>query len=398
MNLRTSLTAPALRFTALYAAQFLFFGVQLPFFSGWLAARGFEPQAIGLITGASLMLRLVLAPVIAVWADHETDQRRPVRVLTLVMFAGALALLLAEAKSAIAVAGVVMMWAFGALIPVTDVAALRADRAGHLQYGRARAAGSTAFILANLAGGAVIAMTSIEAAVIWLAAAALAAAIVARGLPDLPELHGGRPSSWAEAPRLLSRPVFLVLLAATGLTQGAHAAYYGFSILHWTALGYSAGLIGVLWATGVAAEIGLLYFARSVARRFGPVRLISIGAVGAAVRWALTATDPTLPWLFAVQMLHALTFAATYLGTIEFIDAAVPKRLHNTAMTVSSTTGVGAATGLATIAAGWLYAQGGAAAAYGLMSAMAVAGLGFSLLLARVWRGGPIETGAPPRV
>ena len=187
---------------------------------------------------------------------------------------------------------------------------------------------------------------------------------------------------------MIASPVFLAVLFCAGLTQGAHAVYYAFSYLRWEALGYSALTIGFLWATGVIAEIFLLTRARGLARRFGPAALLAIGAAGAAVRWTVTALEPPLWLLFFTQTLHAFTFAATYLGTIEFIDRAAPARLVNTAMTLMSTTGVGAVTGLATVAAGLVWQAHGPAEAYLMMAAMSAVAFLIAVIVARIWSGG----------
>jgi len=265
-----------------------------------------------------------------------------------------------------------------------------ADGAGRIDYGRARSAGSAAFVVANLLGGAAIARYGDAATAAWIVGASSLIFLAALALPDLKALHGGKPSSWREAPRLLSRPLFLLLLLSAGLTQGAHAAYYGFSILHWTSLGLSPGLVGVLWATGVVAEVGLIYKGGVLMRRIGPTLLIAVGAGAAVGRWLLTASEPALPILFFAQTLHALTFGATFLGALAFVRRTTPTRLQNTAMTLLSTTGVGAATGLATVAAGMLYDRAGAPAAYLLMAGMAAVSLAGALLLRRLWSGGMI--------
>ena len=82
------------------------------------------------------------------------------------------------------------------------------------------------------------------------------------------------------------------------------------------------------------------------------------------------------------------TFAAAYLGSIEFIDRATPVRLVNTAMTLMSTTGVGAVTGIATVVAGFIWTDIGPAAAYLLMAGMGGAAVILSFTAGRLWRGG----------
>src|SRR4051812_19356680 len=59
---------------------------------------------------------------------------------------------------------------------------------------------------------------------------------------------------------LVRDPVFMTAVVAAGLIQSAHAFYYGFSTLAWKRQGIAEDMTGVLWATGVAAEIGFLWF------------------------------------------------------------------------------------------------------------------------------------------
>ena len=375
-------------YSAFYAAQFVLLGVQLPFLSGWLAREGCSAPEIGWLSGLSLGARLLFGPAVAFWADRDGNHPRALRLVSLLFGAGALGLALFGGKPLIALSAVAVLWSFGLLVPLSDTAILRADRRGDLHYGEVRAAGSAAFLLTNIAAGFVIARTSIDIAVVIMAFAGMATFLVSAtlplGAPSPTSTHSPDPLAqtgerrgderWREAATLMTTPKFLLFLATVGLIQGSHAAYYSFSILHWTGLGYAATTIGFLWATGVIAEIFVLTQVRGLVRRIGPEVLIIIGGAGAAARWLLTGSEPPLPILFIVQTLHALSFAAAYLGAVEYVDRSLPKRLTNTAMTLMSTTGVGAVTGLATIACGYLYEANGAKAIYALTAAMAFVG------------------------
>ncbi len=376
-------------YAAFYAAQFVLLGVQLPFLSGWLDAKGFTAPAIGLITGAALGARLAFGPAVAFWADRLANPATALRAVSLLFAVGAMGLALSPGQALIAVSAVTVLWSFGLLVPLSDTAVLRADRAGDLHYGHTRALGSFAFVLTNIFGGMVIASAGLSASVTIMAAAGLATFVIAMTLPvrRAPPGEVSAPLNWRDGVRLISNPVFALFLFAAAMIQGAHAAYYSFSILHWSALDYSPRTIGFLWATGVLAEIILLMRMRALLRRIPPVWLIVLGGVGALVRWGITASSPPLVILFLTQTMHALTFAATYTGSIEFIDRAVPRTLTNTAMTLMSTTGVGAMTGLATVAAGFLFDAGGAPAMYALMAAMGALGAVGGVLLSRIWRG-----------
>ncbi|MEO1136469.1 MAG: MFS transporter [Pseudomonadota bacterium] len=363
-------------YAGFYSGQFVLLGIQLPFFGGWLALKGFDAAEIGLITGAALIARLLFGPVVAFWADHQTDERRALRLVSFMFAIGGAGLVLASGKLLIGVSAALVIWTFGLLVPLTDTAVLRADRNGWLHYGQTRAAGSFSFLATNLLGGLLLAGIGIAATAPAMAAAAVFAFAMSFLLPHGAGTRGGvKPVSWREAPTLLRRPAFLIVLVSAGLTQGAHAVYYAFSFLRWEALGYSTFIIGALWATGVVAEIFVLTRARGLARRFGPAFLLGLGAGAAAFRWTITAFEPPLAVLFPIQLLHALTFAAAYLGTIEFLDRAAPLRLVNTGMTLMSTTGVGAITGLATVIAGFVWNAQGAAPAYLMMAAMGAGAL-----------------------
>lgn len=376
-------------YSLFYSGQFILLGVQLPFFAGWLDIRGFSASEIGLITGVALIARLALAPFIAFWADHQHDERLGLRLMSFVFAVGAVSLLIAPNKLLIGAAAALIIWTFGVLTPLTDTAVLRADRNGKLHYGQTRAAGSFFFLATNIIGGAFLLRFGIETAAWVMACAASFAFAMSLALPKGAGSRGGeRPVSWREAPKLIANPVFLCMLLAAGLTQGAHAVYYAFSYLRWSEIGYSELTIGMLWAVAVAAEIILLTSARGFIRRFGASALLALGAAGAAVRWTITAMEPPLAVLFFVQIMHALTFAAAYLGAIEFLDRAAPLRLINTGMTLMSTTGVGAITGIATVAAGYVWGAYGAAAAYGMMALMGGIALIAAFVMSRLWDGG----------
>lgn len=378
-----------LLYALFYAGQFVLLGVQLPFFAGWLTLKGFTAPEIGLITGVALLARLAFGPMLAYWADHQSDERRALTLVSGLFALGAAGLVLAPGKIAIAASALLVLWTFGLLVPLTDAAVLRADRNGWLHYGRTRAWGSASFLLTNLAGGAFFAAAGVEKAAPVMALAAAFAFAASFFLPHRAGDRGGvRPISWREAPRLIRHRVFLLVLISAGLTQGAHAVYYAFSYLRWSEIGYSDFTIGALWAIGVTAEIGMLISARSIALRRSPTFLLALAGAAASARWLLTAAEPPLAVLFLAQMMHALTFAAAYLGAIEFIDRAAPARLANTAMTLMSTTGVGALTGAATVAAGYIWQGAGPASAYAAMAAMGACAFALALIARTQWDGG----------
>ncbi|MEM9421862.1 MAG: MFS transporter [Pseudomonadota bacterium] len=391
--MRLPTLTPKTAFMALYTAQFLFLGVQLPFFAGWLDARGFSAPAIGGLMGGALVLRLLFAPFIAYRAESLGDPRLAIRAASGLLFVSSVVMLLPVPNAVVSGGAIIILFCFGLLVPLTDTAVLRADRRGQLVYGPVRGIGSASFIVASLGGGALISSYSDDMAVLAMAGAAAltlcAALLLPFETPDV-ETDGGVPAkpNLEKALLLFRSKSFLLMLFASGLVQGGHATYYTFSELHWSTLGYSSLLIGLLWTTGVVCEIGFLMAAKGALRRVGPARLILLGALGTAIRWPLVGLSPPLLILFFLQTLHALTFAATYIGTVEFVGRAVPEAYRTTAMTLVSTLGVGAMTGLASIVAGTLFVREAPIGAYSLMGGMGVLAILLSVALGRRWDGG----------
>jgi MFS transporter, PPP family, 3-phenylpropionic acid transporter len=123
-------------------------------------------------------------------------------------------------------------------------------------------------------------------------------------------------------------------------------------------------------ATGVVAEIVL--FAASGRLAFSPSALLLIGAAGAVVRWGAMAFDPRLLLLVPLQCLHALSFGATFLGTLGLMTRTVPPELGATAqgyLAVALGLVMAAVMGLS----GLLYARWGGLA-YGAMALVALVG------------------------
>ena len=382
---------PATAYGVLYACQFAFLGVQLPYFARWLEGEGLSAGVIGLLGGGALLLRLLLAPPLAFRAEGMADARTPTRMVSAALAAAALLLLAPLPTAGVIACTVGLLFLFGLAVPLADAAVLRVDRAGQAQFGRVRGVGSFAFIVGNVGGGLLIDATSYEASVWWMAASGVALAFSTLLLPKPPPPDTDDRPTLTEALALFRSRSFVLMLFATGLIQGSHATLYTFSALHWPALGYSGSTIAWLWTVGVLIEIAVLYYGRAVLARIDPALLILIGGLTAMVRWPLTGLSPPLWCVFLLQLGHAGSFTATYLGSVEFIGRAVPQRYQATAMTLVSTLGVGAMTGVATAIAGQVFVPTRPVAAYALMAAMGGVGAALALMLRRRWDGGPVR-------
>jgi PPP family 3-phenylpropionic acid transporter len=376
----------AWRLALLYAAFFLTAGWHMPLFPLWLSARGLDPAAIGIVLAALQLARIVATPAGVRLAERYGSLQGAI-ALAAVAAGAAMALAAAASGFAAILAAVVLLSLVSApILPLTDAYALKGLGQRGRSYGPVRVWGSVAFIAANLAGGVLLGLLA-PANLIWLIFAGnCAVAAAALALVPLPRDAPAAPRGAARARSHLRQPAFLAITAAGSLIQASHAVYYGFSTLEWSQKGFGGTTIGVLWALGVVAEIVLFAYAGRLPPALGPVALILIGAAGAIVRWAAMAFDPPAALLFPLQLLHALSFGATHLGTMMFLSQNAPEGSRAAAQgdvaTANSLT-----MAAASAVSGALYAASGSLA-YAAMAAAAGIGAAFALLAAQFRRAG----------
>jgi PPP family 3-phenylpropionic acid transporter len=367
------------RLALLYGVLFFGPGAAMPFLPVFLAARGLDVPQVALALGCAQVVRLVAGPVGGRLADRAGDRRAVIFGAALVSAAGALLLL--PAPGFLALVGALALHGIGAapLVPLVDTVVLAAQATHRIDFGRVRALGSVTFILGTFAGAWAQDALGPQAVPWIIAVSMLATAAVAT---TLPAARAPGLSTPGLALSLLRRPGVALLILASGLVQGSHAAFYALSTLHWQAAGISATMVGALWSAGVAAEILLLFFAGRLLRRLPPLPLAATAALAASLRWLGTAatTDPVL--LLALQTLHALSFAATLLAVVSLVQRLVPAEAAATAQALQAALGPGLFLLLLTLASGPLYAATGGFV-FLAMAAAAACGAGVVALLAR---------------
>ncbi|MCB1511490.1 MAG: MFS transporter [Hyphomicrobiaceae bacterium] len=349
----------AVRLAMFYGAIFAVLGVYLPYLPVWLDWRGLSASEIGLITAAPLFARVIATPLITLHADRRGDHRETIRIGAAAGFIAALALSFCGTFWSILLLVVVFQIAQQSILPLTEAIAMAGVKSRGLDYGRVRLWGSLSFIAANLLGGAVLARyggVSVMVLIVMAAAATAGAALILTGPSQAEPVAMRAPPTLSDMLRLARQPWFLALMAASGLIQGSHAVYYAFSALHWRELGIADAWLGGLWAIGVLAEVALFAWSSAVLARTGAVAMIVLGGAAAVLRWVLMAFDPSFALLLGLQLLHALTFGATFLGTLHLLHRTVPVGQAGSAQGLHAALAPGIIMGAITVLAGQLYA------------------------------------------
>lgn len=377
----TSAPRTALQYILLFGAS----GVTLPFAGLWFRSQGLSGAEIGALLAFPMLGRVVSGPLLAVWADGFRLRRTAIALLGIVMAMGYGAAGLVDGFYLRAIFWFVGATAAAALIPLGDVLTLRLSRREGYPFSLPRGCGSLAFVIANVAMGAMLTRLPADIIIIWIVTASTLIALSAWLLLPAEPVHvdGTQVSGLARFQglgRLVKNRTFMFAILALGSVQAAHGFYYGFSAISWKAQGISESMTGLLWAFSVAVEIAFMWIAEPWRKRrgIGALAMLMVGVGAAVLRWTLMALEPSFVWLWPLQALHALTFAATYLAGVEIVEALSPPKDHTSAQTLSSVLSAGILIGLATAMSGQLYDAFGAKG-YLAMAVMAAIGGLFAL-------------------
>ena len=342
---------------ALFLASIFASGAVSSYMPLWFADRGLTPAAIGQVLGFASIFRVLAGPGWGTLADWM-GRRRPVMIGAAAVATGmSLAYIPMHGFWPILFIAAIQGVAASALGPLSDSLALALAAEGRMEYGPVRSVGSISYMLATAAAGQGLAFLGATIAPGMQALGYGLAAVFARLLPEAQTPPAARHifGGWA----LFRLKPFRRAVACTALIQGSHAAYYGFAALFWRSQGIGDGTIGLLFAEAIVAEIALFLRGRRLIAWLGPSGLTACAASAAIVRWTATAFAPPLPVLFAVQLLHAATFAMQHLSAMLILTRSIPPERAATAQALHAALGYGAPAGLMMLLSGFLYARVG---------------------------------------
>lgn len=366
-----------MRISLFYASTFGIIGVHLPFFPVWLKAVGVDVSWIGFITAAPALSRFTVLPFVTATAEHRQILRGTMIALAFVTAVGFAVLGLLRDPLTILVVYAVIACLWTPLSPLTDGYALKGVTRHALDYAQMRLWGSASFVVFAMIAGLVFKVIDPQNLIWIIVAVAFLSAFVGLGIVPLDAPSAGSAPQ-GRAIGLLRKPLFLAIIGASALIQGSHAAYYAFSSITWQNAGFGGFTIAALWSLGVVAEI--VVFAISPRFTLTPTVMVMIGAISAVLRWAITAQEPRIEVLTAVQLMHGLTFGITQVGTVALMVRNVPHHMLASAqgyMVASQ----GAVTSVTMMLSGLIYARVGEGVYYA-MAVMALAG-GIVMAIAR---------------
>ncbi len=349
---------------------FFAYGVYLPFWSLWFKEQGVSPTDIGLLVGLGLATRCVANMVLSSRL-HKVEHLMP--ALRWLSFAALIFVgfhfFTGGSFWLMALATVLFNLCCGPVVPLSDAMANYYARLKMLDYGRTRLWGSVAFIAGSTVVGYLVAEFGSDMILYTAMVGVFISLLFAmRNTNPMPVTREGQHSERPKLSALLTdKPVvkFLVLMA---LIQGSHAAYYGFSAIHWKAAGHSEDVIGYLWSLGVAAEVAVFALSKRLFAGWSLRTLFVVAAGGVMLRWGMTASTTSILALVVVQMLHGVTFAMAHIAAIQYIQNSAENKMV-ALQALYNAIPLGAFIALMTVISGWGYEHWGANI-FWLMAAM----------------------------
>ena len=311
---------PYWRLSSFYLCYFALLGSTAPFLALYFDHLGFSAARIGELVAIPMLMRCI-APNIWGWLGDYTGRRLAIvrfgAVCTLLTFS-----LIFISKSYAWLALVMALHAFfwHAVLPQFEVITLAHLQGQASRYSQIRLWGSIGFIITVVALGRLFEWLSLDIYPVALVVIMAAIVISSLWVPNAQPLQGNRLAGEGFLKQLRS-PGVLAFYLCVALMQMSHGPYYTFLTLHLERLGYSRGVIGMLWALGVVAEVLVFLVMSRILTRFSVRRVLMASFLLAAVRWVLLGTFAEfLCVLLFAQILHAATFGSFHAAAIHFVQ------------------------------------------------------------------------------
>lgn len=318
MSPAASAGTPYWRLSTFYFFYFASLGALLPYWGLYLQGRGFSPVQIGELM-AFIMATKIVSPNIWGWiADHTGRRMAIVRFGSLCAALGFAGVFFTAAYWWLAAVMLIFSFFWNAALPQFEATTFTHLGNQVHRYSSIRLWGSIGFIVTVAGLGYVVNAQGpgiLPKALLLLMAAIWLSSLV---VPERAAAH--LPLDHAPLRRVLRRPEVVALLGVCLLMQASHGPYYTFYSIYLQEHGYAPRVIGLLWALGVIAEVGVFLIMHRLVPRFGVKRLLVASLGLAAVRWLMIGALVASPsWLVAAQTLHAASFGVYHAAAIQLI-------------------------------------------------------------------------------
>lgn len=356
---------PYWRLSGFYLCYFSLLGASAPYLALYFHYLGFSSARIGELVAIPMLMRCV-APNLWGWLGDHTGRRLAIVRLGAVCTLLAFSLILVD-KSYGWLAMVMALYAFfwHAILPQFEVITLAHLKDQTSRYSQIRLWGSIGFILAVVALGSLFERYGLSlfpyVVLAIMAGITLSSGWVPSAQPPVTEPVPGQGGFIAQ----LRRPGVMAFYLSVALMVLSHGPFYTFLTLYLETLGYSRGVIGLLWAVGVVAEVLMFMVMSQLLQRFSVRQVLVASFLLAVLRWGLLgAFADQLSVLLLVQVMHAATFGSFHAAAVHFVQRSFGARQQGQGQALyAALSGIGGALGAlysgyswSALGAGWTFA------------------------------------------
>ena len=359
------------KLSSFYFFYFALVGGIAPFLPLYLTSLGYDVIAVGQLMAVILLTKIV-APNLWGWmADRSGHRLALVRfgsIFAGLFFIGVMA---AEGFWFHVLSLLCFSFFWNAVLPQWEVITLYNLGSGRARYSRIRLWGSVGFMVAVTGLGFFLEYFDISWLMIWLLGFLVLMMLFTAMVRHEPEnAENGSFTGFLSNVFDKNIALFFVLVFLLQLSFGP---YYTFLSLYLEDLGYSKIAIGLFWAAGVAAEVGLFAVMHRFIHKISLKLIFIVCLLLTALRWFGVASFAHIPVILVIlQFLHAASFGGLHAASIEFVHRSFDSRHAGQGQALYSALSFGAGGGLGAWGSGLLVDSWGKSASFNVAGVVVV--------------------------
>ncbi len=353
-----NINIPSFRLSKYYFVYFASLGIFLPYWAIYLKSLNYNIAEIGQLI-AMIPATKIIAPILWGWIADKTGKRvRVVRItslLALVLFAG---IYQADDYWSMVLVTLAFSFFWNASLPLFESVTLAFLENNPYRYSLIRLWGSIGFIATVTVTG--IALDYYPPLILPQVAfgCLLALWIISLTLPE-PQLTR-HPKIKGQLNRLLCQRRILALFFVCMLIQLSHGPYYALFSLFVEQKGYSGTATGLLWTTGVVAEIMLFLLMPHLLEKYSLRRIMLVSILLSIVRWTLISQYANQPIvLYFAQGLHAASFGSAHVAAVHMVHRHFGINFQGIGQAIYASVSFGLGGMLGSFFSGWLWQRFG---------------------------------------
>jgi PPP family 3-phenylpropionic acid transporter len=357
--MREDYKIPSFRLSKFYFVYFASLGIFLPYWAIYLKSLGFNIAEIGQLI-AMIPATKIIAPLLWGWIADKSGKRigvvRTTSLLAVVVFAA-----IDQVRDYWSMVAVTLAFSFfwNASLPLFEAVTLSFLEKKPHRYSLIRLWGSIGFIVTVVGTGVALDYYSPVILPRFALGCLLLLWLISLILPE-PTITV-QPKIKGQLRRILRQRSIIALMFVFLLIQLSHGPYYALFSLFLEQKGYSSTATGLLWATGVVAEIVLFLFMPYLLSRYTLRKIILASILFSILRWMLIAQYANQPIvLYFAQVLHAASFGSAHVAAVHMVHRHFGVNFQAIGQALYASVSFGLGGMLGSFYSGWFWQQFGA--------------------------------------